>query len=129
MLAYGGDFPDDPDNCQVIDRALFTGETPGEEHTVYITLYNTPDSTGTIELQTGTRLSEGWFWETVCIWNPKNFSGEPMFIKPGSVLSIQQVNASILITWIDRLYYAEGLAALYLDYNLESRGFEEFFLD
>ena len=121
--------PSDPEGVSVIDRALYRGTTPGEEHVIYITLYNTVDSIGTVELQSGIRLQDGWYWETVCRWNPVTFSGVPAFISPGSVLSVHRVNSSLLVTWIDTLDCFEGTALLYLDYNLQSRGFEEFYLD
>ena len=130
-VTLSGDFPPDPSDTVIIDRDLIRCETAGEEHTIYITLYNTADSTGTIELQSGVRLQDGWSWETVCIWNPMNFNGKPIFVKPGSVLSVQRSDSSLYITWISglELGYVEGLCSLYLNYNLQSRSYEEFFLD
>ena len=123
--------PSDPEGICVIDRALYRGTTPGEEHIIYITLYNTADSIGTVELQSGMRLQDGWYWETVCTWNPMTYNGNPQYIKPGSVLSVQRHDLSLYITWIDRpvFEYTEGLASLCLDYNLQSRDFEDFYLD
>lgn len=128
---YGAAFsmPPDPEGISVIDRALYRGTTPGEDHVLYITLFNTSDSIGTVELQSGIRLQDGWYWETVCIWNPMTYNGNPLCIEPGSVLSIQRHNSSLYLTWIDRLDYIEGMASLYLDYNLQSREFEEFYMD
>lgn len=124
-------FPPDPEGVNVIDRFLYRGSTPGEEHVIYITIYNTADSAGTIELSSGIRLQDGWYWESVCVWNPMTYDDNTQFIKPGSVLSVRRYNSSLYITWIDSLLleYTEGMASLCLDYDLQSREFEEFYLD
>jgi len=124
-MAEASDFPVMADSVQIIDRAIVRCATPGEEHTLYIVLYNLEGS-GTIEIFSGVRLLPGWHWESVCFWQPKNTEGDPVLFDRQSVLSVRQENASVIITWIDDLDIPQGSAAISLDYNLQYQGYEEF---
>lgn len=123
-LIAASDFPSPGEGVQVIDRALVRCSLPGEEHTLYIMLYN-QGNTGTIEILSGVRLQEGWHWESVCIWQPKDLNGDPVLFDPLSVLSTNLSNSSVIITWIDDLDIVEGSANIHLDYNVQWMGFEE----
>lgn len=121
--AASSDFPQLTQGIQVIDRAIIRCSTPGEEHTLYIVLYNL-DGAGSIEIFSGVRLLPGWHWESVCLWQPKNTEGEPVSFNGQSVLSVRQENASVIVTWIDDLDIPQGSASISLDYDPQYRDFE-----
>jgi len=93
-------------------------------------MYNRGDQ-GTLEVISGTVSSENYAWETVFSWQPVNFESDPVLFDTRSVISLQQSGASLMITWVDRpsSTYIEGIATQYLDCNLQSKVFEEFWSD
>jgi hypothetical protein len=123
-------FPDDPPGVDVIDRAFFRDTVEGKEYTVYLIIYNQGNQ-GTLDIRSGTMSSGGYLWKNVCSWQPANFEFGPILFDPLSVISLQQSGASLIITWVDKLSssYVEGLASLYLDYNLQTEGYEEYWVD
>jgi hypothetical protein len=119
-------FPADDPGIEVIDRALFRESFEGEEYILYITMFNGGDG-GAIEIR---ELRDGR-WESVCTWHPKDFYDGPIVFDTLSVISLQHRESSLLVGWTDRLEmeYREGLASLYLDYDLQFRECEEFWSD
>jgi len=123
--ASGTGFPPPPPGVHPIDRALVTCSIPGEDHTLYISLYNQGDS-GTIEIQSGVRLQDGWYWESVCTWQPRDNNGNSVLFDHLSVLIVRVSNASVLVTWTDDPEELMTPANPTLDYNVQWRGHEEF---
>ena len=86
-------FPQDPAGVDVIDRAIFMTYTDGEELVLYITLFD-HEEIGTIKID---EYHDG-VWETVCMWNPKNFGDEFMLFDLISVLSICDLGGTVQVS-------------------------------
>lgn len=123
-------FPDDPEGVLVIDRAFFRGIVDGNEHVVYLIMYE-KENRGILDVASGTLSSGSYLWETVFSWKPLNILSEPVRFDPRSVIDIQLCGSSLFITWSDGLgsTYVEGAASLYLEYDLRSGCFEEVLID
>jgi len=129
-LASFTSFPEDPSGAEVIDRAFFREMVDGEECVVYLIMYNRGNQ-GVLDVISATPSSGAYRWETVFSWKPSGYDSTPLSFDPLSVISTQRSGNSLVITWIDQFSdsYIEGLATLYLDYNLQWKGAEEFWSD
>lgn len=117
-------FPDDPFDRDVIDRAFFRAFTGGEEIVFYITLSN-DDGRGIIQIYEYTERE----WETLYVWNPRNFNDEFIVFDEITVLSIFDSGRSLQVGWIDRLEYQEGIASLCVSFDYQLREWEESWID
>ncbi|MCD4775758.1 MAG: hypothetical protein K8S15_06865 [Candidatus Aegiribacteria sp.] len=128
--AIGNGFPDDPAGVEIIDRAYYRDFSTLDGALLYMRLFNDGDQ-GTVELFRG--ISDGleYNWELVYSWQPR-FNGDDAYtFLPVCVISLQPGSNSLLITWIEILFteYCEGIASLYLEYNLENGEIDEFWVD
>lgn len=130
VMASYSRFPEDPPGVEVIDRAFFSGVGDGEEYVVYLIIYD-QDNRGTLDVVSGTLSSGSYVWETVYSWMPLNCHSEPVRFEPLSVIDVQVSGSSLIIIWLDRLSsaYVEGIAAQYLEYDLQSGSVAEFWSD
>jgi len=120
-------FPGDPDGIEVIDKAYYNFS---EEAIFYFRLFNDEEQ-GTVELLKGTLVHGEWEWTLLYTWQPELYNGSPVTFRSVTELSVQLWTGHLLITWTDRQNYEyhEGLASLYLQYDLNSGEAEVVLMD